>query len=49
MVENAAKFVETSFAPIEEQLPPTVSQLTTKAFEQARDVRSQVRSRVVPA
>ena len=49
LVETAAQFVETSFQPLEEQLPPTVTQLTTKAFEQAREVRSQIRQRVVPA
>ncbi|HVA08917.1 MAG TPA: hypothetical protein VNG12_19465 [Acidimicrobiales bacterium] len=49
LVESAAQFVETSLHPLEEQLPPQVSQLTTKAFEQAREVRSQIRAKVVPA
>lgn len=46
LFESAAQFVETSFQPLEEQLPPTVSQLTTKAFGQAREVRQQIRRRV---
>jgi hypothetical protein len=49
LVESAALFVETSLQPLEQQLPATVTQLTTKAFEQAREVRSQIRSKVVPA
>jgi hypothetical protein len=48
-VETAAQFVETSFQPLEEQLPASVTQLTTKAFEQAREVRSQIRQRVANA
>ena len=32
--------------PLEQQLPPTVTQVTTKAFDQAREVRSQIRQRV---
>ena len=43
LAETAVQFVETTFEPIEEKLPPTVSQLTTKAREQAREVRSQIR------
>jgi hypothetical protein len=43
LAETAAQFVETTFEPIEEKLPPTVSQLTIKAREQAREVRSQIR------
>ena len=46
LLESAAQFVETSFQPLEEQLPPTVTQLTTKAFGQAREVRQQIRKRV---
>ncbi len=49
LVESAAQFVESSLAPLEDQLPPTVTQLTTKAFEQAREVRSQIRQRVLSA
>ena len=48
-VESAARFVETKFQPVEEQLPTQVTQLTTKAFDQAREVRNQIRQRVVPA
>jgi hypothetical protein len=43
LAESAVQFVETTLEPIEEKLPPTVSQLTTKAREQAREVRSQIR------
>jgi hypothetical protein len=43
LAETAAQFVETTFEPIEDKLPPTVSQLTTKARVQAREVRSQIR------
>lgn len=46
LLETATQFVESSIQPLEEQLPPTVSQLTTKAFEQTRGVRSQIRQRV---
>jgi hypothetical protein len=46
LLENASQFIETSLQPLEAQLPATVSQLATKAFEQAREVRSQIRQRV---
>jgi hypothetical protein len=49
LVESAAQFLETSFQPVEEQLPPTVTKVTSKAFDQAREVRNQIRQRVVPA
>ena len=49
LVENAARFLETSFQPVEEQLPPTVTKVTGRAFDQAREVRNQIRQRVVPA
>jgi hypothetical protein len=49
LVESAAQFVESSFAPLEQQLPASVTQLTSKAFEQAREVRIQIRERVVNA
>jgi hypothetical protein len=49
LVESAAQFLETSFHPVEEQLPPTVTKVTSKAFDQAREVRNQIRQRVVPA
>jgi hypothetical protein len=46
LLESASQFIETSLQPLEAQLPATVTQLTTKAFEQAREVRSQIRQRV---
>jgi hypothetical protein len=46
LAESAVQFVETTFSPIEEKLPPTVTQLTSKAREQAREVRTQIRQRV---
>jgi excinuclease UvrABC nuclease subunit len=46
LLESATQFIETSIAPLEQQLPAAVTQLTTKAFEQAREVRSQIRQRV---
>jgi len=46
LLESATQFIETSIHPLEQQLPPTVTQLTTKAFEQSREVRSQIRQRV---
>ncbi len=49
LAETAANFVESTLQPIEERLPASVSQLTTKAREQAREVRTQIRQRVVSA
>jgi len=46
LAESATHFVETTFQPIEEKLPPTVTQLTSRAREQAREVRTQIRQRV---
>ena len=46
LVETASNFVESRLAPIEDQLPTSVTQLTAKAREQARDVRIQIRQRV---
>jgi hypothetical protein len=46
LAESAVHFVETTFQPIEEKLPPTVTQLTSRAREQAREVRTQIRQRV---
>ncbi len=46
LAESAVHFVETTLQPLEEKLPPSVSQLTTKAREQAREVRTQIRQRV---
>ncbi|HEY2215655.1 MAG TPA: hypothetical protein VGH31_11400 [Acidimicrobiales bacterium] len=49
LVESAAQFIESSLEPLEAQLPSQVTQLTTKAFGQAREVRSQIRERVLSA
>src|SRR5580704_16293000 len=39
LAESAVQFVETTFQPLEDKLPASVSQLTIKAREQAREVR----------
>jgi hypothetical protein len=49
LAETAAQFVETTLQPLEDKLPASVTQLTTKAREQARDVRIQIRQRVANA
>jgi hypothetical protein len=46
LAETAAQFVETTLQPLEDKLPASVSQVTTKAREQARVVRIQIRQRV---
>jgi hypothetical protein len=46
LAESAVRFVETNLQPIEEKLPPSVTQLTNKALDQAREVRAQIRQRV---
>jgi hypothetical protein len=46
LLETATLFIETSLQPLEQQLPPTITQLTSKALGQAREVRSQIRQRV---
>jgi hypothetical protein len=46
LAESAAHFVETTLQPIEERLPTSVTQITTKAREQVREVRIQIRQRV---
>jgi hypothetical protein len=46
LAESASQFVESTLQPFEERLPASVTQLTTKAREQARDVRTQIRQRV---
>ena len=46
LAETAVQFVETTLQPLEDKLPSSVSQVTTKAREQAREVRSQIRQRV---
>ncbi len=46
LAESAVQFVESTLQPIEERLPTSVTQVTTKAREQAREVRIQIRQRV---
>ena len=46
LAESAAQFVETTLQPLEEKLPQSVTELTSKAREQAREVRTQIRRRV---
>jgi hypothetical protein len=46
LTESAVQFVESTLQPIEERLPASVAQVTTKAREQAREVRIQIRQRV---
>jgi len=46
LLETATQLIETSIRPLEEQLPTAVTQLTTKALDQSREVRSQIRQRV---
>jgi hypothetical protein len=49
LAETAATFVESTLQPLEDRLPSQVTQLTSKAREQAREVRTQIRQRVVTA
>jgi len=49
LLETATQFIENRLQPLEDQLPPAVTHLTTKALDQAREVRSQIRQRVTPA
>jgi hypothetical protein len=49
LAESATQYVESAFQPLEDRLPASVSQLTTKAREQAREVRTQIRQRVASA
>ena len=44
--ESATQFVESTLQPIEDKLPASVTQITIKAREQAREVRLQIRQRV---
>jgi hypothetical protein len=46
LAESAAQFVESTLQPIEDKLPASVTQITIKAREQAREVRTQIRQRV---
>lgn len=49
LIESAAQALEQAFQPLEQQLPAPISQLTTRAFDQARQVRGQIRQRVTSA
>jgi hypothetical protein len=46
LAESATNFVESTLQPLEGRLPASVTQLTTKAREQAREMRTQIRQRV---
>jgi hypothetical protein len=46
LAESAVQFVESTLRPVEDKLPASVTQITTKAREQAREVRIQIRQRV---
>jgi hypothetical protein len=46
LAESAAQFVESTLQPIEDKLPASVTQITIKARQQAREVRLQIRQRV---
>ncbi len=46
LTESAVRLFETTLQPFEDRLPPSVTQLSVKAREQAREVRSQIRQRV---
>ena len=46
LAESAVQFVESTLQPIEERLPTSVTQVTSKARAQAREVRIQIRQRV---
>ena len=46
LAESAVQFVESTLQPIEERLPTSVTQVTSKAHAQAREVRIQIRQRV---
>jgi hypothetical protein len=46
LAESATNFVESTLQPLEGRLPASVTQLSTKAREQAREVRTQIRQRV---
>jgi hypothetical protein len=49
LVEKAVQFVETTIEPLEAQLPDPAQNISKKAREQARSVRTQIRVRVIPA
>lgn len=49
IVESAVNLFETTIEPLEDQLPVSARELSQKAREQARQVRGQIRSIVLPA
>jgi hypothetical protein len=48
LVEQLIEVVETSLAPLEEQLPAPARDAAARAHDQARVVRSKVRERITP-
>jgi hypothetical protein len=46
LAETASQFVESTLQPLEDRLPSSVTQVTVKARNQAREVRIQIRQRV---
>lgn len=48
LVEQLIEMVETSIAPLEEQLPAPARDAAARAHDQARVVRSKVRQRITP-
>jgi hypothetical protein len=46
LAESTTNFVESTLQPLEERLPASVTQVTTKVREQSREVRTQIRQRV---
>ncbi len=49
LVEQAFTYLETHLEPLEDQLPPTAREIAQRTHTQAREVRGQIRSRVIPA
>lgn len=49
LLEGAVHFVESTLEPLEDQLPPAARDLAKRAHFGAREVRSQLRSLMVPA
>ncbi|MCL4445785.1 MAG: hypothetical protein M1134_02755 [Actinobacteria bacterium] len=49
IVESAVNLFETTIEPLEDQLPVSAKELSQKAREQARHLRSQIRDLVLPA
>lgn len=49
LIDGASRLVEDALQPIEEQLPPPVRALARRAQDQAKELRSQIRSLVTPS